>query len=494
MGMPEGPHRTDLVNEDPEMIRERLAAIVRSADDAIFSKDVNGIITSWNNAAERLYGYTAEEIIGRPISIVVPSERQGEELEILRRVLNDEELDHYETRRVTKDGRILDVSISASPIHDSTGAVVGASVIARDMTSMRQSRGLSDRLASIVAGSEDAIYSKDENGVVDSWNPAAERLYGYPAEEAIGRHIRFLVPLDRKGEETDILQRILRGERIEHYETQRLTKDGDVIDVSISVSPIHNEKQQVIGASVIARDVATRKRLEGLKRGLDRAEIIARAAHDLRTPLSALAGFTTIISQGSRLSDENLEEAVQGITRQLERVNRLIDDLLDLSYVESGRFETILRPVELADVIDDAVETAPPPEGKDLVIDVPDGLKASADAARLGQVLVNLLTNAYKYGGVRVALTAWLHGGGVSIAVEDDGPGVPSHIHETLFEPFVRGHPGSQGTGLGLAIAARLVEAQNGRIELVPDRRGARFVISLPAARAAGSATRLRAL
>lgn len=479
--MPERPEEgaeAPFGSEDPAVIRDRLAAIVRSADDAIFSKDVNGVITSWNAAAERLYGYTEQEIVGRPISIIVPSDRPGEEREILGRILEGEDVRHYETKRVTRDGRIVDVSLSASPIHAGDGTIVGASVIARDITINKKSRRDVDRLAAIIQNSDDAIYSKDEHAIVDSWNPAAERLYGYSAEEAMGRHIRFLIPLDRKGEETDILYRILGGERIDHFETQRLTKSGELVDVSITVSPVRDENGRPVGASVIARDISDMNRLKELERGLDRMEFIARAAHELRTPITTLTGFASILSEDS-LPDEQRAQVSAGIARQGEVLKSLINDLLDLTYVESGRYEMSFEPVSVDSVVADVLETAPPPSGKVLRTAIAPNTVAIADPARLGQVLVNLLTNAYKYGGGNIEISAQAERDRIVIRVADDGPGVPAEIRESLFEPFKRGHSGIEGSGLGLTITARLVEAQGGSVWVDAKAERTCFVVDL---------------
>jgi PAS domain S-box-containing protein len=481
--VPEDDDEFAFVESDPEIVRERLAAIVRSADDAIFSKNVEGIVTSWNAAAERLYGYSAEEMIGRPISIVIPTERAGEDLEILRLVVSGKDVDHYETQRVTRDGRIIDVSISASPLHDSAGETVGAAVIARDITAVIAARGLQDRLAAIVEGSEDAIYSKNRDGIVDTWNPAAERLYGYSEQEVIGRHIRLLVPLDLKGEETEILNRILAGERIEHFETQRVTKSGDLVNVSISVSPVHDEREKVIGASVIGRDIEARTRLEHLQNSLDRTELIARVVHDLRTPLTSVLGLTTILAGDVPLPDDKRRAAHEAVVRQGERLTSLIDDLLDLSYLESGRYQLDVRPVEVSDVVKDALETAPPADENKVTIDISDESLVMADFGRLGQVLVNLLTNAYKYGGDRITIGARPVQDHVVIEVSDNGPGIPEEIRDTLFEPFTRGRRDVPGSGLGLTITHRLIKAQGGEIRLGDRGIGSCFVIELPRAR-----------
>jgi PAS domain S-box-containing protein len=172
-----------------ELAARRLAAVVESSDDAIVSKDLNGIVRSWNKGAERIFGYTAEEIVGTPIDRLIPPERPNEEPAILERIRNGERIDHYETTRVRKDGARIDVSVTISPIRDAEGAIIGASKVARDITAQKQATVQASRLAAIVESSDDAIVSKDLNGIVTSWNKGAERIFGYTAEEMIGQSI-----------------------------------------------------------------------------------------------------------------------------------------------------------------------------------------------------------------------------------------------------------------------------------------------------------------
>jgi PAS domain S-box-containing protein len=257
-----------------EQARAWLASIVDASDDAVISKDLNGVITTWNRGAQRIFGYTAEEAIGRPVTILMPPDRLQEEPEILERVGRGERVDHYETLRRRKDGQLIDVSLSVSPIVDPSGLIVGASKIARDIGARMQAERVRARLAAIVASSDDAIVSKDLNGVITTWNQGAERIFGYAAEEAIGRSITMLMPPDRVSEEPGILARIRRGERVEHYETVRRRKDGTLLDVSLTVSPIIDEHGTIIGASKIARDVTEQKR--ALARDARNQEVTAR--------------------------------------------------------------------------------------------------------------------------------------------------------------------------------------------------------------------------
>ncbi|HEX9243165.1 MAG TPA: PAS domain S-box protein [Anaeromyxobacter sp.] len=231
-----------------------LASIVNSSDDAIDSKTLDGVITSWNPAAEEMYGYASEEIIGKNISMLSHPDRPEEMDEILEKIRNGERVEHYETVRVRKDGRRISISLTVSPILDDGGKMVGVSSIARDITERRGST----LLASIVYSSDDAIDSKTLDGIITSWNPAAERLYGYSADEIIGKNISMLSHPDRPEEMAEILEKIRSGERVEHYETVRVRKNGRRISISLTVSPILDRSGNVVGVSSIARDITER--------------------------------------------------------------------------------------------------------------------------------------------------------------------------------------------------------------------------------------------
>jgi PAS domain S-box-containing protein len=232
-----------------------LAAVVDSSDDAIISKDLNGTILSWNRSAERIFGYTASEMIGQSIRRIIPTDRQSEEDEVVARLSRGEKIDHFETVRQHKDGTLIPISLTVSPIRNDAGIIVGASKIARDI-------GDRKRLAAIVESSDDAIISKTLQGIITSWNPASERMFGYSAEEMIGQSIRRIIPADRQFEEDDVVSHIRRGQKVDHFETVRQHKDGHLVPISLTVSPIHDERGFVIGASKIARDISERKDAE----------------------------------------------------------------------------------------------------------------------------------------------------------------------------------------------------------------------------------------
>mgnify|MGYP003574918642 CR=1 FL=1 len=239
-----------------------LAAIVDSSDDAIVSKTLDGIVTSWNYGAQKIFGYSAEEMIGQPITKLFPPDRLDEETYVLSRIRNGQRIVHFETVRRAKDGTLLDIALTISPIKDAEGRIIGASKIARDVTVQKAATRASQLLASIVDSSEDAIVSKRLDGIVTSWNKAAEKMFGYTAEEMIGNSITRLFPDDRLEEEPKIIARIAKSERVEHFETIRKTKDGRLLDVSLTISPVKDSQERIVGASKIARDITAQKRVE----------------------------------------------------------------------------------------------------------------------------------------------------------------------------------------------------------------------------------------
>ena len=256
----------------------RLAAIVDSSDDAIIGLDLDGAITSWNPAAESLYGYTAAEAVGQPIRLIVPPELIGAEEEVLARVAKGEVVLHFETMRRHRNGSLMPISLTVSPIRAASGEIIGASKIARDISGRQHADREARRLAAIVESSDDAIISKDLDGIVKSWNGAASRMFGYSADEMIGRSIRTLIPSDRQAEEDDVLAHIRRGEKVEHFETIRRCKDGTLVPISLTVSPIRGRDGTVIGASKIARDISDRKRADA-----ERTRLLALAQQQVAT-------------------------------------------------------------------------------------------------------------------------------------------------------------------------------------------------------------------
>jgi PAS domain S-box-containing protein len=247
-----------------DLTLRHLARVVDSSDDAIVSKDLNGTILTWNPAAERIFGYRAEEVIGRSIRIIIPADRQSEEDLVLAHIRAGKAVSHYDTIRQRKDGTFVPITLTVSPIFDDEGRIIGASKIARDISDRVRADSATRRLAAVVESSDDAIVTKDLNSVITSWNPAAERMFGYTAQEAIGRSIRMIIPEELQAEEDLVLSKIRIGEKVDHYETTRQRKDGRKVRISLTVSPIYDNNGKIIGASKIARDITLQTRLRTL--------------------------------------------------------------------------------------------------------------------------------------------------------------------------------------------------------------------------------------
>ena len=485
----------------------RLAAIIDSSDDAIYSTTLDGSITSWNRAAERMFDWTAAEAIGRHVSLIIPPDRRTEDDDAQTRVRRGEVVEHFETVRVTKEGRLVDVSLTVSPVRDADGTIVGLSKIARDISERRHFDETLARLAAIVDSAEDVIVSKNLDGLITSWNRAAERMFGWTAAEAIGRSISLIIPEDRRSEEDDVIARIRRGERVDYFDTVRKTKDGRLVDVSITVSPVRDSTGRIVGASKIARDITERRRVEEERRQLlareRRAREVAEAAnrakdeflaivsHELRTPLNGVFGWARML-QSADLDEASRQRAVAAIVRGASAQVRLIEELLDVSRMVTGNLKIDLKVVDLREIVDAALETVRPAataKGIELQTELAPGpIIALGAADRLQQVLWNLVMNAVKFtprgGYIRIRLAAG--DSDAEMTVSDSGEGIAADVLPYVFERFRQEDSSSTrahaGLGLGLALVRHVVEAHGGAVtaESPGKGQGATFVVRLP--------------
>ena len=483
----------------------RLAAIVTSSDDAIISKDLNGIVTSWNRAAEQMFGFTADEAVGQSIFAIIPDDRRAEEEYVLGRIHNGVGLEHYETIRRRKDASLLDVSLSVSPIRVN-GTVIGASTIARDITVAKRLEREAFRLAAIVSSSDDAIVSKDLNGYIMTWNRGAERMFGFTAEEAVGQNITIVIPEDRLDEETEVLARIRSGFAVEHFETIRRRKDGTLLNISLTVSPIRDAAGQVIGASKIARDVTVQRRLQDQADEASRMkdEFLAVLSHELRTPLNTVLGYARMLRrEDKRMVGEIRERATEALERNAETLTRLVNDVLDTSRIVTGKIRLAMESLPLDGVVEAAVETVRPTadaKGVSIAVYIEHGLSVVGDRDRLQQVLWNLVSNAIKFTPAGGSVTMRLAGtaAGVVVSVKDTGIGIAASDLPYVFQRFWQAQTGASreysGLGIGLALARHLVELHGGVIAVhsAGVGKGATFTVTLPLA--AGHERLLRAI
>jgi PAS domain S-box-containing protein len=478
---------------------EWLRITLSSIGDAVISTDAEGRVTFMNGVAESLTGWPQAEAIGRPLPevfhIVNERTRQPVENPALRALREGTIVGlANHTVLIARDGTERPIDDSAAPIRDDSGGPVGAVLVFRNVTERKQAEEARARLAAIVESSEDAIVSKTLDGVILSWNAGAERLFGYTPHEAIGRPITLIIPPDRQDEEHEILARIARGDRVEHFETVRVSKQGRRIDISLTVSPVRDRAGRIVGASKIARDITDRKRAEEALQEADRRkdQFIALLAHELRNPLAPLRNGLQVMRLAG--SDANAVAQAHGMMeRQLGHMVRLIDDLLDISRISQNKMELRRSRVLLTDVVRSAVETARPAieaAGHELIISLPpEPVHLDADLTRLAQVFSNLLTNSAKYTerGGRIWLAAERRGGEVIVSVRDTGIGIPGAALPRIFDMFSQVgrsiERATGGLGIGLALVKGLVEMHDGTVTAASEGqgKGTTFTVKLPA-------------
>ncbi len=394
------------------------------------------------------------------------------------------------------------------PAFDEAGKAVRIEGIGIDVTDRTQAEHARFRLAAIVESSDDAILSKTLEGIITSWNAGATRLFGYTAEEMIGRSILTLVPPELHSEESDILAKLGRGERVEHYETRRVAKDGSSVEVSLTVSPVRDITGAVVGASKIARDIGGLRRTmvereqllvsernaraEAERLGHLKDEFLATLSHELRTPLTAIMGWATLLRRHGMLPAEQVSAGIETIYRNAKAQAQIIDDLLDMSRIVSGKIRLQTEAVDLMELVQGAVDgTRPTADARQIRIDLllaREAVLVAADAGRLQQVLWNLLTNAVKFtpGGGRIVVSVKLIGNRAEVRVQDSGIGIKPEFLPHVFERF-RQADGSTtrahgGLGLGLSIVRNLVELHGGTVTVQSqgEGKGALFTVLLP--------------
>jgi PAS domain S-box-containing protein len=457
----------------------------------------------WNKNLEEITGHSGDEIaLMAPLEFIVEENRPAVERKIEEVFVHGEA--NIEAQLLTKNGLGVPYFFTGRRIViDGKPHLIGNGV---DVTERRRGEETAAYLAAIVESSDDAIISADLQGNIRSWNKGAERLYGYAAAEVIGKPVSMLLPPERWDEEMRILELIRRGDRIEHYETIRRRKDGADIDISLTVSPILNHAGDVIGASKTSRDITWRKRAEEEREQLLASErdsrseaeeanrlkdeFLATISHELRSPLNAILGWARLLREPDMRGDQ-MERALETIERNAQAQARLIEDLLDVSRIVSGKLSIQMRPVTLNSTIQSAVadlRLAAESKGIDLRLTEDEEIKLIGDADRLQQVVWNLLSNAIKFTpeGGRVEVGLKRVGERAELRVSDTGRGISPEFLPHVFDRFrqaTRTDARSRaGLGLGLAIVRHIVEAHGGNVtaESAGFGLGATFVCKLP--------------
>ena len=356
----------------------------------------------------------------------------------------------------------------------------------------RAAERTSAQLSAVVESSDDAIIGMGPNGLITCWNGGATRLFGFTADEIVGRSIEKIIPPELREAEGVALARVARGEHVDHYETIRVAKDGRAIPVSVRLSPILDRDGRIIGSAKIARDITERKRVEEALRLADKRKdaFLATLAHELRNPLAPIRYATRLLEPG--VPPQMASDAKKMIDRQLAQMAHLLDDLLDVSRVTRGVLEISREQLDLREIIENAIASAKPlteAAHQELAVSMPpEPLSVSGDAVRLGQILGNLLHNATKYTpqGGRIVVAAASTGEEVVVSVKDNGAGIAPEALRTIFELFVQleapGTRSAGGLGIGLSLARDLVRLHGGDIEAHSEGAGlgSEFIIRLP--------------
>jgi PAS domain S-box-containing protein len=476
-----------------------LELTLASIGDGVIVTDVHGRVRFLNGVAESLTGWSAERAQDQPLRSVfhIVNERTRQPVEdptwkVLQSGAMTGLANH--TTLLSRSGREIPIDDSAAPIRSAEGALLGVVLIFRDITSQRRAQRSQAWLSAIVDSSDDAIVSKTIQGVITSWNPAATRLLGYTPDEIIGKHIKTIIPSELHAEEDEILTRLRSGDRIEHFETVRVAKDGHRIEVSLTVSPIKDEDGDVVGASKIARDITRRKEAERVLReeSMRKDEFLTTIGHELRNPLAPIRNVTDVLCK-AELDQAELRTACDILKRQVHVLTQLVEDLLDVSRIRSGHLTLRLEPVELSELLKGTVNSlAHALEAKSQTVAFSLGgeiLVVLADRIRLTQVFSNLIQNANKYtqSGGNIHIGVRREPLGAVVSIRDNGIGIPAGMLEEVFELFSRaGHthdPADGGLGIGLTLSRRLIELHGGTLEARSEGegRGSEFLVRLPA-------------
>ena len=510
------------VRKRAEETSNRLAAIVNSSEDAIIGKDLNGVITTWNQGAENIFGYTAAEMVGTSILRLIPADRQQEEHDILEKIRGGGSGEHLETLRQTKEGKLLLISLAVSPIKDAAGKVIGVSKVARDITHRKQAEALlaNERtlLRTLVDHLPVSIYLKDSAGRKTLANPLNLRNCGVADEaDVIGRtDFDFFPPEQAAAFHADDKRIFDTGQPVLNREEMLTRPDGTTVWNLTSKVPLTDSAGHVFGLAGIGLDITEIRKAEEALRELNRlletekvraeslavkaeaanrakSEFLSIMSHELRTPLNGMLGFAQLLSDS--LLDSEQKDYADTISKSGNHLLAIVSGILDFSSIEAGTLAIHVAPLAVADLVktaEDTVRNTAADKGIELCCEVAAGVpeQITGDELRIRQVLINLLGNAVKFtseGSVvlRVAPVSEGKRRFLDFSVEDTGIGISSETLGRLFQPFVQADSTKTrkfgGTGLGLAISKRIAEAMGGAITVASTPgKGSTFTFRFP--------------
>jgi PAS domain S-box-containing protein len=472
--------------------RARLVAIVASTNDAIIGTTLDGTITSWNPAAERLYGYAAAEAIGETVALVTPPERAGEPAQYFARLQRGEAVDHVETVRVTKDGRQVDVALTISPVRARDGAVTGTATIARDITARKEAeaafREVEERFRSAFDAAAIGMALVGLDGAFVQVNRSLCGILGHTEAELLGLTFQEITHPDDLEADLALVKQLLDGE-VPNYSLEKryFHKNGAIVWIMLSVTLVRNDAGDPLYFVSQIQDVTRAHEAERLK-----DEFVSTVSHELRTPLTSISGYVDLLLDGAGGDlSETTEHFLTIVQQNGRRLVALVNDLLDMSRIEAGQIGLRREEVDLAGQLHEVVSTFAPQvaaKQQTLLLELPESLAPIwADAQRSAQIFTNLISNANKYTpeGGTITVRVRPEANAVRVDVIDTGVGIPEDDQQQLFTRFFRAANRTtrleRGTGLGLAITRALVELHGGTISLrsVQDR-GSTFSVTFP--------------
>ncbi len=480
-------------------LEARWRQVLEAAEEAYVCLDAQGRVVEWNLRSEQLFGWSRAEITGRSAEVLVIAEHREAFLTEVATLAERGPAplgDPYVLNAVSRDGRVFAAECNVWGVDRGGGAVVHAFV--RDVDERRRAEDALSRLAAVVEGSSDAVVTKSLDGTILTWNAAAERMYGWSAEHAVGRHISLIVPEDELPVLREMLQRVGRGERVARTETERVTRGGTRLPVSTLISPVHDRTGRVVAASAISRDVSEQRwmaetldrTLAALQGALNEARaseettrrFLADAAHQLRTPMAGIGACAETLLRGAE--PEDADRLLATMVRETSRAARLITSLLRIARLEQGQVGGGVAPVDVVALCAAEVERLSllsPDLDVRLAVGTEPASLLPLDAAACQEVLSNLGDNARRHAVRRIVLHVDADQQVVRLRMADDGPGVPAEQREEVFERFVS-LDGRGGSGLGLPIARGLARAMGGELRCANG-----FVLELPAQAVVGS-------
>lgn len=481
--------KTIQAKRESENIAARMQKIIETVHEGFLSFDERGILIDWNPYAEKMLGWSKQEALGKKVyDLVIPSRNRINHKNVIDHYIQTNNVEAFnkeiEFSAIKRDGTEFPVEVVILPLH--LNGLYTFHAFIRDITIRKKLESDQARLTSIIDSSDDAILSSDLNAIIMTWNRGAEKLYGYKAEEIIGKSVSIIYPNENKADLVDNLMKVKSGEHIQNHNTTRVDKNGRIIPVSVAITPILGRTGRITGISSITRDMTERNKIEKMKN-----EFISIVSHELRTPLTSIKGSLGLL-YSEKVCDmsDNGKRLIEIANNNCDRLMRLINDILDIEKIEAGKMEFKFENLNLNKLIREAIESNYQfAEKYNVNIDFisEEEFIIKGDYDRLSQVMTNLLSNAILHSpqNETVKIKLARSEGKVRVSVIDNGQGIPLDFQDKIFGKFSQADSSSErkigGTGLGLNISKAIIEKHGGLISFISSYgRGATFYFEIP--------------